>query len=140
MPPPKKRTPKDDLFEYGMRLLQDAENSSNPELVRLRTEAARKFFDVHLKGSARVSPRLALGLGLPVLLVLAGICIYSAIEHSGVVFACVLTACLLFALVILVLLLALCGVMGDSTVAKVVLGMFDKVIEKFSRAKPETEE
>jgi hypothetical protein len=55
MPPHKKATPKDDFFERGRQLLQDAENSANPEFARLRAKAAKRYFDADVKGGSEMS-------------------------------------------------------------------------------------
>jgi hypothetical protein len=56
MPPHKKKpTPKDELFERGRQLLQDAENSANPEFAKLRAKAAKRYFDADLKGGSEMS-------------------------------------------------------------------------------------
>ena len=134
MPPHKKKTtPKEDFFEHGRQLLQDADNSTNPKLATLRAKAGKRYLEAHLKGSARISPGLALGVGLPVLLVLAGTCVYAGVKFSAAIFWFVLIACVTFALIILLLLLALTGLMGDTVVAKVMLGILDKVIARFSK-------
>jgi len=135
MPPRKPRTPKDALFEHGRQLLQDAENSTDPELKKLRIEAARRYFKIHL-----ISPGVALVVGLLVFSVLAASSIYSAYHASRAIFVSVSTVCVLFALVISLFLFALSGIMGDTLVAKVILGMFDKVLAKFWRAKTDTAE
>jgi len=133
MQPRKLKSPKSEFFECGRQLFQDAENSTDPVLARLRAEAGKKYFDLDLTGGARVSPRRALTVGVLVILFLAGICILVDIKLSGVVVGCVLTTCLLFALLIVVLLLALCGVMGDTAVAGVISGMYDKTLGKFGK-------
>jgi|SRR5467141_2209951 len=138
MPPHKRKpTPKDDFFEHGRQLLQDAENSTNPKFAKLRAKAAKRYFDAHVKGGARISTGLALGVGLPVILLLAGICIYAAIKLSPTVVWFVLIACVAFTLIIMLMLLALTGLMGDSLVAKVMLGIFDKLIAAYSKGKPD---
>jgi hypothetical protein len=143
MPPPKKRlqadkpttaskkpSPKDSLAEYGLRLLNDAENSSNPALVQLRVEMIPKFFAAHISGNVQVSPRSALLVALPVLAILSGIPIYSAIKGSPSVTS-VTVICLLFSLVFIVFMLAICGKMSDSVVGRLISGMFNKLIAKF---------
>jgi hypothetical protein len=134
MPPHKKKaTPKDDFFEHGRQLLQDAENSTNPKFAKLRAKAAKRYFDAHVKGGARISTGLALGVGLPVLLVMAVPCVYAGITFSASIFWFVLIACVTFALIILLLLLALTGLMGDTVVAKVMVGIFDELMATFRK-------
>lgn len=138
MPPHKKKTtPKDDFFERGRQLLQDSENSTDPKLAKLRAKAGKRYLEAHLKGGAKISPGLALGVGLPVLLVLAATCVYVGIEFSPAIFWFVLITCVVFALIVLLLLLALTGQMGDTVVAKVMLGMFDKLLATFRKTKPD---
>src|SRR5580658_6581886 len=48
-------TPKDNLFERGRQLLQDAENSTNPEIAKLRAKAAKRYFDADLKDGSEMS-------------------------------------------------------------------------------------
>lgn len=126
MPP--RKTAKEEFFERGRQLLEDAENSVNPQFAKLRAKAAKRYFDADVKGGARVSTGLALALGLPVLLLLAAVCIYVDLNFSGGVVWTVLVACLTFAILIMLLLLALAGLMAGTVVAKVMLGMFDKVV------------
>ena len=83
MQPLKLKSPKSEFFECGRQLLEDAENSTDPVLARLRTEAGRKYFDLDLTGGARVSPLRALTVGVLVLLFLAGICILVDIKLTG---------------------------------------------------------
>jgi hypothetical protein len=136
MPPHKKKpTPKDEFFEHGRQLLKDAENSTNPKFAKLRAKAAKRYFDADVKGGARISTGLALAVGLPIILLLAGICIYAAIKLSTAVVWFVLIACIAFALIIMLLLLALTGLMGDTLVAKVMLGIFDKLIAAYRKGK-----
>lgn len=140
MPPHKKKpTPKDEFFERGRQLLQDAENSKNPKFAKLRARAGKRYLDADVKGGARISTGLALGLGLPTMLLLAGTPVVVAFEFSSAVFWLVLIACVTFALIILLLLLALSGLMADTLVAKVMLGMFDKLLTTFRKTKPDTD-
>jgi hypothetical protein len=130
MPPLERKSPKSDFFERGRQLFRDAENSGDPELARLRIEAGKRYFELDAKGGARVSPRRALTVGVIVLLILVGICVYVDVKLSGIVVMSVLLTCLLFALLIIVMLLALCGVMKDTAVAELISGMYDKTLGK----------
>ena len=134
MPPRKpKPTPRDDFFEHGRQLLQDAENSQNPKFAKLRARAAKRYFVAHVRGGARISTGIALGVGLPVMLALAGVSIYVGIKFSGMVVWFVLITAVAFAMLIMLLLLALAGLMGDTLVAKVMLGIFDKLLTTFRK-------
>jgi len=139
-PQSKKRTPKDNLAEYGMQLLNDAENSRNPELVRLRIEIIDKLFDAHLKASAPVSPRMALYITIPALAALALISIYTAMTQTQAVYISVTSVAILFALIFIVFMLALCGKMSDTVTGKLISGMFEKVVTRFWKSKPRDEE
>jgi len=56
MPPHnEKPTHKDEFFERGRQLLQDAENSTNPEIAKLRARAANRYFDADLKGGSQMN-------------------------------------------------------------------------------------
>jgi|ERR1700722_8369676 len=133
-PPKKPSTPKENFFDDGRKLLKDSENSTNPKLAKLRAKAGKRYLEAHLKGGARISTGTALAFGLPVLLVLAGVCIYAGIKLSTGVFWLVLIASVTFAILIMLMLLALAGLMRDTQVSKVMLGMFDKIIRAFSRS------
>jgi hypothetical protein len=72
-PPKKKRTPRENLGEYAMRLLEDPNNSNDPAFAELRREMARKLLDAHIKGNVQVSPRTAMIVGTPSLLGIGGL-------------------------------------------------------------------
>jgi hypothetical protein len=124
-----KRTPKDNLAEYGMQLMNDSKNSENPALTQLRIEMIPKLFDAHIKGNVQVSPRMALFVAVPVLGLLLGTPVYAALHSSRSVVP-VTVVCLLGALVFIVFILAICGKMSDGVVARLISGMFNKLVAK----------
>jgi hypothetical protein len=129
-PPEKKRTPRENLGEYAMRLLEDPNNSNDPAFAELRREMARKLLDAHIKGNVQVSPRTAMIVGTPSLLGMGGFAVYAALHFTRTIFYPVLGVCLLFAILLIVLLLALCGVMADTVVAKILTHTIDKAMAK----------
>jgi len=137
MPPPEPKSPSSDFFERGRQLFQDAENSNDPELRKLRIKSAKRYFHLDLKGGTRVSPRQAMRVGVGVALLFVGACIYVGIKLNGVIASFVLAVCLLFFLVIVLTLLALCGILGDTVVAGAISNMYDKTIGKVGNNKTE---
>jgi preprotein translocase subunit Sec61beta len=131
MPPPKKCNPKDEYFARGQKLLTDAENSSDPALKKLRLEMAKRYFAQDSLGAATLSPRHVFYTGIPVLLVLAAISLYAAMRLSGTVFAAVLVACSFFAIIVVVLILALTGIMTENTISKLLVNLWSKTLSKF---------
>jgi hypothetical protein len=138
MQPPKRRTPKDNFAEYGLRLLEDGENSTNPEFIDLRKKYIAEYFNAHLKANAPLSPRAALSAGLVAIVVLAAVATYSAMEQTRAVFILVLVVCLLFAALVILFVLALSGRMRDTVVGKVLLGIIEKAFSLVSRDKGQT--
>lgn len=133
MPPLEPKSPNNDFFERGRQLFQDAENSSDPELRKLRIISAKMYFHLDLKGGTRVSPRQAMRVGIGVALLFVGVCVYVVMKLSGATAAFVLLVCLLFLLIIILTLLALCGILGDTVVAEVFSGMYDKTLGKIGK-------
>lgn len=115
-----------------MRLLADPNNSNDPAFVELRIEAARKLLDAHIKGNVQVSPRTAMLVGTLSLIGIGGFDSYIALHYPRPVFLPVLLVCVLFAVFLVVLLLALCGVMADTVVAKILTHAIDKVAAKLN--------
>jgi hypothetical protein len=131
MPPPKKkRTPRENLGEYAMRLLEDPNNSQDPAFGELRLEMARELFKAHIKGNVQVSPRTAMVVGTISLFCIGGFAAYAALHFSRTIFNPVLGVCLIFAVLLIVLLLALCGLMADTVVAKILTHTVDKAMAK----------
>jgi hypothetical protein len=135
MPQLKGRSPKEEFFERGRQLLDDAENSKDPALAKLRAKAAKRYFAQDVLGTAKVSPALALFLGVAYVICATGVCIYGVHEFDKGAIVGVLIVCILFALILLLFLFALTGVMTEGTIAKVIVRMWDKVLAKL---KPET--
>lgn len=129
-PPKKKRTPREDLAEYAMRLLDDPNNINDPAFASARLEMARELFKAHIKGNVQVSPRTAMIVGTVSLLGIGGFAGYTALHFSRTILYSVLSVCLLFAVLLIVLLLALCGKMADTVVAKILTHMPDKAMVK----------
>jgi hypothetical protein len=131
MPPPKKCNPKDDFFNRAQKLLADAENSSDPALKNLRLEMAKRYFAQDSLGAATISPRHVLYSGIPALVALAVISLYAAMRLTGTVFAAVLVACSFFAIIVVVLMLALTGIMTENTISKLLVSLWSKTLSKF---------
>jgi hypothetical protein len=131
MPLPKKVNPKEEYFDRGQKLLTDAENSSDPVLNDLRVKMAKRYFAADTLGRATVSPLHVFYTGIPVLLVLAGLSLYAAMRLSGAAFGAVLVVCVFFAIIVVILMLALTGVMTENTVSKLLLNMWAKTLSKF---------
>jgi hypothetical protein len=130
MQPPKGRSPKDEFFKRGRLLLEDAANSTNPALAKLRTKMAKRYFAEDVLGTAKVRPIFGLVVGTVYFLVSATVCIYCAQSCARSTFVGVLLVCLLFGLLLLLFLFALTGVMTETTIAKVIVRMWDKVVAK----------
>lgn len=128
MPPRKAPSPKEKFFERGQELLQDAANSANPTLAKLRTKMAERYFEQDVLGDAKVSPRLGLFIGVLYVCVAVIACGYYASDRA--LFTPVLIAFILFALMLFLFLFALTGVMTESTIAKIIVRMWDRVVGK----------
>jgi preprotein translocase subunit Sec61beta len=131
MPPPKKANPKEKFYEHGQELLNDAQNSPDPELKKLRLEAAKRYFAEDALGEAKVSPVLALIVGIVVLVILAAVTIYVSTHFAGAISTLVLIACAFFAIIVLLLVFALTGVMPANTLSKTIIGIWSKLLSKF---------
>ena len=129
-PPKKKRTPRENLAEYAMSLLEDPNNINDPAFASARLEMARDLFKAHIKGNVQVSPRTAMFVGTVSLLGIGGFGAYTALHFNRTIFYSVLSVCLLFAILLIVLLLALCGKMADTVVAKILTHLIDKAMAK----------
>jgi hypothetical protein len=130
MPPPKIRSPKDEFFKKARLLLDDNANSTDPTSAKLRQKMAERYFAEDVLGSAKVRPVWALIIGTIYFLGAAAFCIRCATSCATGKFVGVLLVCLLFGLLLLLLLFALAGIMTETTVAKVIVRMWDKVIAK----------
>jgi hypothetical protein len=130
MPPRKKLSAKQEFFERGQKLLQDAENSKNPAIAKLRTKMAKRYFTQDTRGDAKVSPPLALSIGTLYIVAATISGIYCARVCDSKTFAAVVIVSILFALILFVFLFALTGVMTEATIAKTIIRMWDKVIAK----------
>src|SRR5438094_385252 len=116
--PPKKLGPRDILAEYGLQLLKEADKITDPELKRIAIRATEKYFDTHTTGNAPVSPKLALWLIVPILALLAGITICSAVYLSRGIFISVLLTTVPFSVIFAIVLLGICGVIQESALVK----------------------
>lgn len=133
---PEQRSPKKDLAEYGIRLLNDAENSTNPELIKLREKYVAKYLDAHLKANTTISSRTAVAVTVPILMFLLAFCVYAAVKLSHSAFISIVAVSMLFALLLVLFMLAISGHLGENVVADAIVKMYNSVA---GILKPKTE-
>lgn len=133
MPPLKKFNPKEKFYEQGLELIKDTDNSQDPEIKKLRLKAAKRYFAQDALGDAKISPSVGLGVAVFAFLFLSAISYYAAVNLNARTFASVLLASGFFAFVILILVLALCGVMTENAISKTIVSMWNKMLLRFSK-------
>jgi hypothetical protein len=126
--PPNKAKPKEQFFANAQKLLEDAQNSPDPELKKLRMEAARRYFAEDALGAAKISPIHGFYIGVVTILIFAGATFYIATRLHGAALVSVLVVFAFFTMLVLVLVLALAGVMSESTVSKTIVNLWVKFL------------